>query len=171
MVIIHPDLELDVRRVVLSSTVNIDARSDDETSGTLKKTLGVSRYLTGGTGSGQADAYWSDTRSVSAGSNDDIDLTAVVSELGFSAVKSIQVEVLSTSGVLLVGKVGSVTNGWDGPFHSVTGCYQRVEAEGCWANHCTGAGWTVDATHKVLRVNNPGAASVSYRITLVGVAE
>lgn len=170
-----------VLRLDMTSSVKWDARADTDTGEPHSR--GTNQYferLTYGTGAAQVNRFWEDERTVTAGSNDDIDLTAITMTIpvgsvtvGFSAVKSIQVENLtSTTGYyLLVGKVSSVTNGWEGPFHTVAGGVQRVEPDGVYANHQkSAAGWTVDSTHKVLRINNPSAGSITYRITLAGEA-
>lgn len=170
-----------INNVTMRSSVKIDARADTATQEPhAKVTNEYDERLTYGTGYGQSNTDWWDTRTVTAAANDDLDLTALtrtapigVATIAFTCIKSVQIEVLTTTTgyYLLVGKVSSVTNGWEGPFHTVAGCVQRIEAEGVYANHQkSAAGWTVDSTHKVLRINNPSAGSVQYRITLSGEA-
>lgn len=170
-----------VLRIDMQASVKWDARADTDTGEPHSR--GANSYserLTYGTGANQANTFWEDERTVTAGSNDDIDLTAIsmTAPIGtitdaFTCIKSIQIENQATTAdyYLLIGKVSSVTNGWEGPFSTVAGCVQRVEPEGCYSNHQkSAAGWTVDSTHKVLRINNPSAGSITYRITLAGEA-
>lgn len=168
------------------SSVKWDARADTETGephsrGSTDDTDAKhDRRFEYGTGAGQATTFWERLRTVTAGSNDDLDLSAItqtlpigVASLAFTCVKGIRIALTSSvSGdYLLVGKVSAVTNGWEGPFHTVSGCVQRVEHGGCFSNDTTSAaGWTVDSTHKVLRINNPGATSITYHIALIGEA-
>lgn len=170
-----------ILNVTMRASIKCDARADTETGEPhTRLTNEYDERLTYGTGANQANTFWEDTRTVSAAANDDIDLTAIsmtapigTATVAFTCIKSVQIEVLTTTSgyYLLVGKVSSVTNGWEGPFHTVAGCVQRIEAEGVYANHQkSAAGWTVDSTHKVLRINNPSAGSVQYRITLTGEA-
>lgn len=170
-----------VLRVLMRASVKIDGRADTDTQEPQsKQTNDYEEYLTFGTGANQADTAWWETRTILSGTNDDLDLTDIekIAPIGtvtisFDCIKSIQIENLSTTDgdYLLVGKVASVTNGWEGPFSTIAGCAQRIEKEGVYANHQkSAAGWIVDATHKVLRINNPGLQDIQYRITLVGEA-
>lgn len=142
------------------------------------------QYLTFGTGEGQANTCWTDTRedanALSAGANHDIDLTNITKQtpaglvtVSFACIKVLKIENLNaaTTDYLKVGKVASVTNGWEGPFGTVAGAFQEIPGKGMYANfQKSAAGWVVDSTHKVLRINNPGANAISYKITLVGEA-
>ncbi len=170
-----------ILRIANISSCRIDGRADaDPQQPTVQVTNKYEEFLTYGTGANQVNTCWWETRTVSAGANDDLDLTAITKStpagtatVNFACIKAIQIENLSTTtgDYLLVGKVSAVTNGWEGPFSTVSGGLQRVEAEGCYSNfQKSAAGWTVDSTHKVLRINNPGAAAISYRITLEGEA-
>src|SRR5690606_21801815 len=130
---------------------SVEYRAQADTNDT-HITQGANTYRVTATG---VDAAWIDERTANAGANDDLDLTDLVSGLGFTSVSVVFIEINSTSGSLLVGKVASVTNGWEGPFGTVAGGVQEVLAEGSYFNARRNVGWTVDATHKVLRVNNP----------------
>lgn len=170
-----------VLRLTLVSSVKIDGRADmDPQQPTINLTNRYEEHLTYGTGANQANTVWWETRTIAAGANDDLDLTALTkstpggtASVSFTCIKSIQIENLDTTAgdYLKVGKVASVANGWEGPFGTTAGSYQNVEPEGCYANHQkSAAGWTVDSTHKVLRINNPGANPINCRVTLVGEA-
>ena len=170
-----------VLNYTMTAGVKIDARADNSSGEPhVVKTNKYEERLTYGTGANQANTVWEETRTVTAGANDDLDLTALTkttpagaATIAFTCIKSIQIEnqTTTTGYYLLVGKVSAVTNGWEGPFHTVSGGVQRVEPDGVYANHQkSAAGWTVASTNKVLRINNPGAGSITYRITLAGEA-
>jgi len=128
-----------------------------------------SKSLTDGTGANKANKLWHQQRSISAGANDDLDLRSLTDRfttaLVFSKLKWFFLRLTSpATGVKLVmGNYGA--NGFTGWFGATTHT-EDVADHVDKTNQIDG--WTVDATHRYLRINNPGGAAVTYDIILVG---
>lgn len=146
-------------------------------------TLGTDQFaalklsLGAGTGEDQANQHWGDQITVAAGADEDLDLTALSglmpgTTVNFSRVVAVVMAILDPDGALAlqVGPQG-VTNGWQGWFSDVLAANWEEVKQGLYKPNTKGAtpGWTVDATHKVLRLHNPGAADVTCRIVILGV--
>ncbi len=141
-------------------------------------TLEFRPSLTDGTANGQADRLWHDERAVAGGANDDLDLTSLVTDLfgdsvvvSFSTIKAVLLVVTTTtSGAMLhVGGAGSGDNGFGAPFNDDPDAVLQVAAEGCLMLVHQQSGWIVDnGVADVLRVHNPGASPVTYKIVFVG---
>lgn len=140
-------------------------------------TLGVGVWdaidltLTNGTGSKQGNLWWLAERTVSASANDDLDLAGVlVNGLGqtatFTKVKLILVQIDTPDGTKKLRIGPAASNGFVGPFGGTTPYEEFTELKLCAERF---AGWTVTAgTGDVLRISNPGAGPVTYRILIVG---
>lgn len=164
----------------LTAQIEVDFRSEIEDAGdlnTVTETLTVgagglpefSFTLTDGTGVDEAQKQWYAKRTVTAGSNDDIDLRSLTGRyagttVSFDEVKWLIINIRSPgTGVrLVVGGAG--TNEWSA-WAAATGDKFNVEK---FDLKVTTDGWAVDSTHKVLRVNNPTASSVTYDIVVIG---
>ena len=79
--------------------------------------------LASGTAADEADRIWSDQRTLAAGANDDLDLTALTHSLfgstvtiDFARVKAILIVHTSTTSGEKLSLDSSVTNGFTGPF-------------------------------------------------------
>jgi hypothetical protein len=143
---------------------------------TLSLNAGVS--LTTGTGSGQADKIWADTRTLTASSSEDLDLvgTALTDAFGvaFSVlrVKGLLVAADSTNvNNVVVG--ANVANGWATLFGptGASGGTVTVRPGGFFCAGCTDAtGWATTAgTGDLLHIANGGAGtSVIYSIVIIG---
>jgi hypothetical protein len=132
--------------------------------------------LDDGAAADQANGLWHDLRSLTAATSDDLVLSGLPQTLfgsaitiGFAAIKGLLI--VNTATVagedLIVGAAASHT--WSAPFAATT--HQvRVPAGACLLLVNGKAGWTVaSGSADVLRVTNPGAASIAYKIALVGV--
>jgi hypothetical protein len=126
-----------------------------------------------GTGAGQANKIFSDTRPINASSNDDLDLTALTDPLGaalaFAGVKGIYVEAAaSNTNDVIIG--GHDSAAFLGPFADATDKIRLKPGEVFFITNRTAAGWAVaNGTGDVLRIANGGAGTpVSYSIVLVG---
>jgi hypothetical protein len=132
--------------------------------------------LADGTGAGQADRLFSDTRTIAASSNDDLDLAGVlVDALGatitFARVKGLYVAAATanTNNVL----IGAGTN----PFINLLNATGVITLRpGAWitfgvgATDATGAAVTA-ATGDILRIANSGAGTtVNYDIIIIGAS-
>jgi hypothetical protein len=155
------------------------------TAGTSKTqvNVGVSQVqISAGTGAGQANEMWSETLTFTADTPVDLDLTALTGEGGrdvsFAAIKYLQV--INADSVVghdvLVGDSG--TDDWSAPWSSATnketvpsGGGAKTQAGNVVGNsmvkeNWTAAGWTVDSTHKILRLD-PGSHTVGPVTVLI----
>lgn len=140
----------------------------------LKKTARVE--LQNGTGNGQADVLFTDTRTLAASANEDLDLAGVlVNAFGaiatFARVKAILIQAASgNTNNIVVGAAAS--NAWAGFFgagtHTLT-----VRPGGFFCISATDAtGYAVTAgTGDLLRVANSGGGTpVTYTIVIIGAS-
>jgi len=133
-----------------------------------------STTLANGTGANQANQMWADTRTISASSNDDLDLAGVLTNafgatLTFTSIKAIVVTAASANtNDVIIG--GSATNPFEtflgGTSPSVTvvpgGSFAIVNPEA--------TGYVVTAaTGDILRLtNSAGGTTVDYDIIIIG---
>jgi hypothetical protein len=128
-----------------------------------------------GTLSGLANNLLCQQRSVGAGLNDDLDLAgSLLNDLGeafvLSRVKLLVISIVAPDGTkkLRVGPQG-LANAWQGPFGGVTApCYKEVTHWELIVNEPVAGYLVTPGTADLLRVNNPGAGSVTYNILLAG---
>lgn len=123
-----------------------------------------------GSGNSQISNWYLGQRTVNAGANDDIDLTAILNALavalGATKIKVFLIRIVSPDGtkVLRVGP-GAVSNPWNS-WIGGTNPYLLVYD---WFLLPNRYGYTVTATTGMnLRVTNPGASSVTYDLWLIG---
>lgn len=164
-------------------TTNIKVSVDANQTGSIDlaplsavHSLPFTKLLTSGTGSGQADLVWSDTRTLSASANEDLDLAgALVGAFGatttFVRVKAILVvaDAANTNNVV-VG--GAAATQFVGPFGAATHTI-AIQPGNAFFISATGAtAWPVTAgSTDFLRVANSGAGtSVTYSIVIVGAS-
>jgi hypothetical protein len=131
--------------------------------------------LADGTGENQADRVFSDTRTLAASANEDLDLAGtLLNPIGgaaaFAKIKAIIVRAAkANTNNVVVGNAAS--NGFVGPFgaaaHTVA-----VPPGGVFMITAPKAGWAVTGgTGDLLRVANSGAGtSVTYDIIVVGTS-
>lgn len=150
----------------LTNPLDLSTPKDD-----FKKTIQYS--LATGTGDSQADRHWHDTRVVSGGLNDDIDLVGALTDgLGqtFSPnrIKSMTIKAsASNSNPLLINN--SVANAFFGPFQTLSTSGFAINPGGVF--HFTDAAskaWPVSSGSDIFRVRNPNSpvsgANLSYDI-------
>ena len=138
--------------------------------------LEYSTAMADGTGSGQCDKIWHDTRTLASGAADSLDLTALATSL-FGAnitlplvkVKAILVKNrATTAGENLT--IGGAASAFVGPFGAAAHTI-ACPADSCvlLINRLTG--WMVtDGSADVLKIANAGAGSVTYDIAIVGTS-
>lgn len=134
--------------------------------------------LAAGAGAGQADRFWSDTRTLTASANEDLDLAgaALLDAFGvavtFARVKALVVIAApGNTNNVVVGAAGA--NPWIGAFNAAG--TTTLKPGGAMALFCSSAdpvAWPVVAgTGDLLRIANSGAgSSVSYDIAIVGAS-
>jgi len=126
-----------------------------------------------GTSSGAADIVFSDTRTLTASTNEDLDLAGGVSDVfgvtrTFVKVKILRFRAAATNTTTLV--IGGGTNPFLGPFggalHTVS-----LAPGGEVLVTAPAAGWTVTAsTADILKVTNPAGASATYDVDIIGTS-
>lgn len=130
---------------------------------------------TNGTGAGQADRVFSDRRTLTASSTEDLDLAGGVTDafgntITFARIKSIKIKAATANtNTVVIGAAGS--NQWTTLLNStgtVTLNKGGIFMAACGSTDSTG--WTVTAgTGDLLKIANGGAGtSVTYDITIVG---
>ena len=130
--------------------------------------------LADGTGANQADQSWHDTRTLAAGANETLDLhggslsDAFGASVVFARLKAFFIKNQDDDNALIVGGAGS--DEFDAPF-GATGDKIKVRPGGSLLLLAPDAtAFTVDATHKNLKLENDGAGtgSLQYDILLIG---
>lgn len=129
-----------------------------------------------GTGAGQADKVWEDTRTIAASGTDDLDLAGTALQDAFGAnvtfvkVKGIFVYAWPTNtNNVVVG--GAAATQFVGPFGAATHTV-ALQPDQFFAITAGGAGWAVGASASdLLRVaNSGGGTEVKYDIVILGTS-
>lgn len=137
----------------------------------------ISLTLANGTGAGQCNQYWSDTRTITASGNEDIDLAGGVTNalgttLTFTAVKCIIISA-AAGNTNNVNVTRPASNGFIGPFlASSDGLAIKPGGFVVLSEGGSAAGWAVTAsTGDLINVaNSAGTTSVTYTIHVFGEA-
>lgn len=129
----------------------------------------VKKTITDGTGAGKAQAVYADTRSLLTTASEDIDLRALVSTFGLltaTKIKAILINpVTAATGYrLLVG--GAATNAFSACFGDASDVI-RVDSGSLMLLTSLIDGWTVDTTHKLLKIENPSGGTFEYEILIL----
>ena len=130
----------------------------------------IAKAWTNGTGSGKAQASWSDIRSILTTANEELDLTALANAFGTLTIAKVKMLIINpvtaTTGYrLLVG--GAAANAWSA-FLADPSDIVRVDSGSPLVLTSLIDGWTVDATHKMLKIENPSGGTFEYQIIIVG---
>lgn len=128
--------------------------------------------LDSGVGANQASAIFADTRTLTTGANETLDLNGVLSDLlgvivAFTKVKCLYIRNKGTT-ALTVG--GAAANGFVSPFGSATDVV-KIPPGGClllFAPDVNGFA-VVAATGDMLKIANAAGASCDYDIIIIGV--
>lgn len=134
----------------------------------------LTRTIANGTGAGQCNKWYRSYRTLAAGAADNLDLAGSLLDpfgntLTFTGVKYVAIALISDS-VNGTNKltVGNATNPWVGPM-GATGTVDVFDALELY--HPGASGWAVTAaTADILKINNGGAASITYCILIAGNA-
>lgn len=132
----------------------------------------VNQAFTNGTAADQAQVVWHDERTLTTGANEDLDLAGVLSSafgvVTFTNVKYLVVQVTTTTTGYTLELGGKGSNAWVGALKD-TSDILTLQAGSVLALSAPVDGYTVTAgTGDLLKVNNPSAGSVTYRIWIVG---
>jgi hypothetical protein len=130
--------------------------------------------LADGTGAAQADRVFSDTRTIAASSNDDLDLAGVLADafgtvITFARIKGLYIAAAAANTNNVI--VGAGTNPWNTWLNTAGTVTLRP---GEWVAGAVGdaVGHTVTAaTGDILRIANSGAGTtVNYDIIIIGAS-
>lgn len=127
-----------------------------------------------GSGSGQAQQMWFDERTLLTTATEELDLQALAAgpfgTVNFSKVKGIIIRVTTaTAGYrLLIG--GAVANQFAGAAQMLQDATDKIKigagSQFFMSNFVDG--FTVDGTHKDIKIDNPSGGSVTYQIIIWG---
>lgn len=126
--------------------------------------------LTDGTGNGNANGFYKDVITISAGATANVDLRNLplnvfggTGSLSLAKVKAILLRNRSTTATLSAGV--SVANRWTG----LSADSLAIGTEGVVYATNLNAGWTTTTTNKVLAITNNGAAAADVELYIVGI--
>jgi len=143
-------------------------------SGQLPFNIGGTLEFKDGIGAGQADRVFSERRTIAAGGNLDLDLSGggLVNEFGdavtFAKVKAISIK--HASGVANA-VIGNGATPFLGPFGAAAHTIAIPPGGAFSIGRTDAAGWPVtNTTADILRINNPGGASIDVDICIVGTS-
>ncbi len=139
--------------------------------------LAYDETLASGTAADQADRIWSDQRTLAAGADDDLDLTALTQSLfgstvtiDFARVKAILIVHTSTTAGEKLSLDSSVTNGFTGPFAGSATSKLEIGADSAALLASKKDGWATASGNKVLRIHNGGSATAIYNVVVLGTS-
>ena len=139
--------------------------------------LSYDEQLANGTAADQADLIWSDQRSVAGGGHDDLDLTALTHTIFGSTltttlarVKALLIVNTSTTSGDRLRLDSSATNGFTGATSGSATSLVEIGPDSACLLASKKDGWSVDSTHKILRIANSTADSISYEIVILGTS-
>lgn len=158
-------------RLSLNLNVNYQSALDNQNvNADLARTIAIA--LANGTGSGQADKLFSDTRALSSGGSDNLDLAGSLTDafgatLTFVTIKAIIIESDEANTVnLTVGGGSNPFINWVGDATDVV----VIKPGGLFVLVAPQTGYAVTAsTGDILKIL-AGAAAVSYRIHIIGTS-
>lgn len=129
----------------------------------------ISKPFTNGTGANKAQHVFSDVRSILTTASEEIDLRALVN--GFGTLTSAKVKAILINPItvasgyrLLVG--GAAANAFSACFADPSDII-RVDSGSPMLLTSLVDGWTVDATHKMLKIENPSGGTFEYEILVL----
>lgn len=133
--------------------------------------------LTDGSGTDQGNQLYRNVFTLAASGSLVIDLRGGTGELdvvgaalSLALVRAIYLELTTTPAAGVAVRLGpaGATNAFQGPWGGVAAAnYSTVQRR--FLMDAPADGWTVDGTHKILTISNPGAGSVSGVIEIPGV--
>lgn len=164
----------------LTTNIKVDLTANETGSLDLAQrsanhSLSFAKQLVSGTGNGQADVIWSDTRTLAASANEDLDLAGTLAgafgNSVFVRVKALIVTAdAGNTNNVVVG--GAAATQWVGPFGAATHTLAIQPGNGFCITASGATGWAVGAgASDLLRIANSGAGTpVTYSIVVVGAS-
>ena len=164
--------------MAVTTTVDLSVRVSETAtldlgSATASHAWTLSGTLSDGTGANAADKVWSDTRTLTSGNSDSLDLsgslTGVYGTVTFAKVKMIAIKASASNTVEIT--VGNGTNpAYANIFGDSSGAVV-VQPGGCfiWYSPGTTGGTVTNSTADILKVL-AGSGSVSYDIIVIGTS-
>jgi hypothetical protein len=140
------------------------------TTGALTEDNNLSWSWSNGSGDGQVNEWWTDSRTLSGSASEDIDLSGSLTghhgdTVGFTNIKFLFI--YNTSEDDQISVAPSPSNGWNA---WGTGTF-NIDTESPFYIVSKTAGYTVTpGSADSIRITNLGAESVTYHIAVVGVA-
>lgn len=158
-------------RIAASITASI-AKSTDFQNVSQNFSKAIAEALAAGTGSGEADLLWADSRALIADATEDLDLAGVLTDIfgdtvTFADVKAILIYNASTT-ASVISIMGAAANGFVGPFGAAS---QKINipAGGFVMFGHPGAGWTVTAgTGDLITITEESTLAAVYEIAIIG---
>lgn len=133
--------------------------------------------LTDGTGANQANTIWHDQRTLPTATAETIDVydfgggtpSTLGTAIANAKVKLLLIQNTHASDSLTIGGEGSAA-AWNSPFGASDTATMTLPAGGTLLLVApSAAGYTVaDVSNHLLKINNPGANSVTYKIVVIG---
>lgn len=160
--------------------LNLTARDDtsiDAGSKTQNHALNVDNDYANGTGAGQANLVFSDTRTLAASGTEDLDLAGTLADAYGATITNVRVKSVAikadagNTNNVVVGAAAS--NAWATLLNSTGTITLRPGAAlGVAAGEADATGWAVTAgTGDLLKVaNSGGTTGVTYTIVIVGAS-
>jgi len=140
--------------------------------------LEYSKGLSDGVGENQADLLWHDTRTIAAGANDDLDLTALVKSLhggsitlSLAKVKAILIHNTAEDAAEDLQVDSSAPASIVAPFGGSATSLVEIPADSPLLLVNRNAGWpVVEGSADILRITNLGTGPIDYKIVIVGTS-
>jgi hypothetical protein len=150
----------------------VQVGTNDQGGPEFRPTIEALLQFASGTGANQVDGVFTDTRSVNASSNDDIDLAGALADALGATVASAEIVAIliknkSTTQTLTVGVAG--TNPWV-TMWAASGDGIKVFPGGVFLNvapDASGLGAVVGGASDVLRVTNGSGSTATYDIFIL----
>ena len=131
--------------------------------------------FTNGTGANKAQLTYHAQRTITTGSSIALDLRALTASTDGSVFGTYVFSKLKAIGIALVtattGYVLNVTPGDSNPFSALFGGTtetQKIGAGGFWAITSPVDGWTVDSSHRTIKIANPAGGTATLVVFAVG---
>lgn len=157
--------------ILLTGATDLSAPQD-----AINRTINLATLATGAA-LNQANGFWADTRTLNAGTSENISMNApsardsIGQTISWTKIKAIYIKNRSTTvgDILRVGGEGS-TAAWSVPFNGVDTALEVVGPDGAWLKvEPSAAGMACAAgTDELLKINNPGSNAISYDIIIIG---
>jgi len=163
-----------LRTEISASISGVLSRTLDQGPQSFKFLTSASHVLADGTGNGQANAMFSDTRTLAGAANEELDLAGVLVDphgatLTFTKIKAIIIKAsVDNPDKITIG--GSASNAFLGPFGNSSDVIDLLPGNAIQITNVN-AGWTVTAgTADKLKILNADADDPAvYEIILIGV--